>query len=277
MRYNTNSFGEIFHIHGDISNCNSLVLTQKDYSEWDSKKKYISAKLLTYFAEHPVFIFGYGLNDPNVKAILRDIGELVSAENGLIKNVYLVIWHPELSDESPADQAVFVVDNVEYRINAIHTTELRWIYDALKSRSGLTSINPKLVRALAARTMKLIRHDIPSGNVVVNYDTLERVANEQEHLPTLLGITITDNPNKSHPYTLTQIAKIMDLKNWHRVNDLINKIKEEKGIDLRSSDNKYHCKIKTGTKSTSAARKWSNEAIDLFKLVGSNTSYEVKI
>ena len=277
LRYNTNSFGEIFHIHGDVSDTISIVLTDKDYEDWDLKKKYISAKLLTYFAEHPVFIFGYGLNDPNVKSILRDIGELVSSESGLITNVYQIIWHEGELEAYPKDQAVFVVEGKEYRINAIHTNELKWIFDALKSRSGLTSINPKLVRALAARTMKLIRHDIPSGNVAVNYDTLERVANDQDHLATLLGITIVDNPNKSQPYTLTQVAQKLQLRNWHRVNKLINRIKEDKGTDLRSSDNRYHCKIRTGTKSSSAAHKWSNEAIDLFNLVKSNAPYELKI
>ncbi|MBB4169752.1 hypothetical protein [Rhizobium sp. BK538] len=50
---------------------------------------------------------------------------------------------------------------LEFRIRAIHTNEFDCIFKALKSQSALTSINPKLVRALAARTMKLIRHDIP--------------------------------------------------------------------------------------------------------------------
>jgi hypothetical protein len=63
LKYNTNSFGEIYHIHGDVSEPESVVLTKSDYDEWKEKKKYISAKLLTYFAEHPVFIFGYGLGD----------------------------------------------------------------------------------------------------------------------------------------------------------------------------------------------------------------------
>jgi len=33
---------------------------------------------------------------------------------------------------------------------------------------------------------------------------------------------------------------------WQAANHLLNRIKDEKGIDLRSSDNRYHCKIKTG-------------------------------
>lgn len=275
LRYNTNSFGEIFHVHGDVSQPASIVLTKADYDEWAEKKKYVSAKLLTYFAEHPVFIFGYGLGDSNVKSILRDIGELVADQDGLIPNVYQVVWHPEKLEKSPPDHAVFSVDGREFHTRAVHTNELQWIFDALRSQSTLSSINPKLVRALAARTMKLIRHDIPTGSVSVDYNVLERVANESDLLPTLLGLTVVDNPNQSHPFTISQVATRIKLPNWQAVNKLINRIKDEKGVDLRSSDNKYHCRIKTGVKEASATRKWSHLSIDLFSKVKSGVQYEV--
>jgi len=275
LRYNTNSFGEIFHIHGDVTNPMSIVLTKADYDEWTEKKKYVSAKLLTYFAEHPVFILGYGLGDANVKSILRDIGEIVADEDGLIPNVYQVIWRSDEIEKHPPDQAVFAVDGKEYRIHAIHTSDFRWVFEALKSQSALKSINPKLVRALAARTMKLVRHDIPSGAVEVNYETLEKVADEKDFLPTLLGITVVNNPNQSHPLTITQLAQRLGLPNWQAVQKIIHQIKEEKGEDLRSSDNRYHCRIKTGTKASSMARKWSQDAVALFAKVIADEEYEV--
>lgn len=276
IRYNTNSFGEIFHIHGDISDPESIVLTSSDYHDWQEKKKYISAKLLTYFAEHPVFIFGYGLGDQNVKEILRDIGELVADENGLIENVYQIIWKQDLP-KNPPEQSVFTVDGKEFRINAIYATNFQWIFEALKSQSALTSINPKLVRALAARTMKLIRHDIPSGSVEVDYDILERVANQDTELPKLLGIAITSTPNQTHPLTISQVATRLGFSHWSKANTLINKIKEEKGIDLRSSDNKFHCQIKTGAGKNSTVRKWSFISIDLLRKVANGEPYEVEL
>ena len=275
IRYNTNSFGEIFHIHGDVSQPSSIVLTERDYKDWNDKKKYISAKLLTYFAEHPVFVLGYGLGDPNVKSILRDIGELVADENGLISNVYQIIWRPEGVGKNLPEQAAFAVDGKEYHTMAVHTAELGWIYDALRSQSALTSINPKLVRALAARTMRLIRHDIPSGNVMVDYDVLERVAADSAELPKLLGITAVENPNQSHPYTLSQVALRLDVANWQVLDKILQRIKKEKGVNLRGSDNRYHCKVKTGVKETSVVRKWSHEAIDLFRKIMEGADYEI--
>lgn len=277
IKYNTNSFGEIFHIHGDVSEPSTVVLTKEDYDDWSDKKKYVSAKLLTYFAEHPVFIFGYGLGDDNVRSIMRDIGELVADDTGLINNVYQVIWHNSELEQNPPDQALFIAGGKEYRTKAIHTKDLKWVFDALKSQSALTSVNPKLVRALAARMMKLIRHDIPSGSVEVNYDVLERVSEDNEHLPTLLGITSVNNPNQSHPFTLTQLAKRIGLRNWQAANKLIHRIKDEKGIDIRSSDNRYHCKIKTGTRETSSTRKWSPQGADLLAKVLRKEEYEVEL
>jgi hypothetical protein len=274
IKYNTNSFGEIYHIHGDITETKTLVLTKSDYEEWAKKKKYVSAKLLTYFAEHPVFIFGYGMNDPNVKAILRDIGELVASEDGYIKNVVQVFWHSKLP-ESPADQAVVSLDGSEFRVRAVHTTDFRWIFDALKSRSALTSVNPKLVRALAARAMKLVRHDIPAGTVKVDYDVLERVAANEDELPKLLGISIVSNANESHPFIMSQVAKRLKVSNWQQVNKIVHRIIAEKNVDIRSSDNKYHCRIKTGKKDTSYARKWSQLAVDLFLKVKVGEAYEL--
>ncbi len=256
-------FGEIFHIHGDVSNPSTIVLTALDYDEWADKKKYVSAKLLTYFAEHPVFIFGYGLGDANVKAILRDTGELVADDDGLIPNAYQIIWQSGDIPRYPPDQAGFSVDDREYRTRAIYTNDFQWIFKALKSQSALTSINPKLVRASAARTMKLIREDIPSGKVSVDYDILERVADENDHLPTLLGISSVSNPNQSHPLTITQVAKRLSFNHWTAANKLIHRIKDEKKVDIRYSDNQYHCKIKTGTGKGGMTRKWSLKSVDL--------------
>lgn len=277
LKYNANSFGEIFHVHGDISDPSTIVLTEKDYAEWSKKKKYVSAKLLTYFAEHPVFIIGYGIGDPNVKEILMDIGEIVADEDGLIPNVYQVIWIPEGGEKSPPDSVILTADGREYKIKAIYSNSFEWIFNALKGRSALSSINLKLVRALAARTMKLIRQDIPSGRVSVNYDVLERIASQNDELPSLLGISSISNPNQSHPLTISQVATRLGFSHWMGANKLVNKIKEDKGIDLRSTDNAYHCKIKTGARKASLTRKWSLKSVDLLKKVMDGEDYEVEI
>lgn len=47
--------GEIYKIHGCIKNPNSILINSDDYKQIELKHKYIAAKLLTIFVEHPIF------------------------------------------------------------------------------------------------------------------------------------------------------------------------------------------------------------------------------
>ena len=273
LKYNTNYFGEIFHIHGDVNDFRSIILTEADYNDWSDKKKYVAAKLLTFFAEHPVFIFGYSLSDPNVAEILRDIGEIIADENGVIPNVYQIIWTEGEEENFSSPYRSFVVDGREFKTKAIYTSEFEWIYEALKSQGFLTSVNPKLVRALAARTMKLVRHDIPAGKVSVDYQVFEKVANEDDHLPALLGITTADNPNHSHPFTITQAAQKLGFDHCHPLLKMLKQIEDDTGINLKATDNDYHIAIKTGNSSTS--HKYSQLAHQLFKDIKEGKEYSI--
>ncbi len=60
---NTLNIFEIFKIHGCSTNPNSIILNEMDYENFDRKLKYLSAKLLTIFVEHPIIFIGYGLGD----------------------------------------------------------------------------------------------------------------------------------------------------------------------------------------------------------------------
>lgn len=45
--------GEIFKIHGCVTEYDSIVFTETDYNQFAKRKKFLSAKLLTFFNEHP--------------------------------------------------------------------------------------------------------------------------------------------------------------------------------------------------------------------------------
>lgn len=77
---NTLNIFEIFKIHGCASNPNSIVLTQEDYNLFDKKLKYLSAKLLTIFVEHPIIFIGYGLGDVNIRKLFNEITECLTSE-----------------------------------------------------------------------------------------------------------------------------------------------------------------------------------------------------
>lgn len=276
IKYNMNSFGEIFKIHGSASDSSSLVLTEADYNNFIRKKKYLSAKLLTYLTEHPVFVFGYSFNDENVASIISDIGEMVANGDGFIPNIFYVKWDPSASEgKNPPEEYVIGSGDAQYRIRTILSEDFGWIYKAIASEKELKSVNTKLVRALAARAYKLIRSDIPKGVLEVDYGVLEQIADSDDQLPKLLGITQTSNANMTHPFTLTQVAQRVGFKHWNPANKLIHEIKHRTGIDIRSTDNRYHCQIKSGAKST--IRKWSQEAVELMKKVKDGEEFSLKM
>lgn len=276
LRYDLNSFGEIFHIHGMTSEPESMILTTSDYDNWHKQSRYFAAKLLTYFVEHPVFIFGYGLGDPNVRTLLQDIGRIVADETGLVGNVAQIVWHAELKG-GPSQSEVVIDDEDDgrqYRLRVFNVTSLKEVFELLSARHELKHVNPALLRTLAARLMKLTRKDIPGGNVEVDYTTLEKVVQDDKSLPAMLGLTFADTDNKTHPFTIGHVADELNLKGWNAVDKLIKRIKMDTGVDLRASDNRYHERIKTGKKS--ATRKWSHEAVELFRNMLAGKEYELR-
>ena len=139
LRTNFGSIGEIYKIHGCVSDPNSLVLVSKDYEEFKNKKKYLSAKLFTYFVEHPLFFIGYSANDPDIKEILSDIDELLNNHKGVIPNIYIITWDNEIEKEGYFDttKGIFLEDKKEIKIKNIVTKDYLWIFKALSKKTEI--------------------------------------------------------------------------------------------------------------------------------------------
>jgi len=157
------SIGEIFKIHGCSSAPDGLVINRSDYNTFHLKKKYLSAKLLTYFAEHPLVFLGYSAEDPNIKSILADIDEILSEGGELIPNIYIVEWskNPIIDDYPRRERVIQVSESKSVRIKSIIAHEFSWVYNAFGATEAMQKVNPKLLRSLLARTYNLVRYDIP--------------------------------------------------------------------------------------------------------------------
>jgi hypothetical protein len=277
LRGATISVGEIFKIHGCVSQPNSLVFTKADYDEFTKKKKYLSAKLLTYFSEHPLLFLGYGAGDPNIRAILSDIDEALPVSGGMISNVFLAEWRQAIPNtEYPAREKLIAIEaSRSVRINGIEAQDFRWIFDALGSQQPLNGINPKVLRALLSRSYELVRTDIPRATVQADFKMLEHAVEDQEKFAKLFGLTTISNPSMvaaNYPYTISDVAKKLGGNYWSVAQKYIDAIKAETNFDLKASDNKYHCAIKYGK---GPIHKYSEDAIALLKKVKKGEPYEV--
>ncbi|MBD8102487.1 SIR2 family protein [Plantibacter sp. CFBP 8775] len=94
---NSYGVGEIFKIHGSAKLPESIILTTEDFLRFNQRNKYLAAKLLTIFVEHPIVFLGYSLSDPNIQEILLNIAEVLTADNlsKLQNRLIFVQWSSE--------------------------------------------------------------------------------------------------------------------------------------------------------------------------------------
>jgi hypothetical protein len=248
---NHSSIGEIFKIHGCASEIESIVITRSDYDDFVRKKKYLSAKLLAFFAEHPLVFIGYSAEDINIRAILSDIDELLSEDGELIPNIYILEWaEREKESEYPRrERLIQVSETKSVRIKSVVASDFSWVYKAFGANKALDNVNPKLLRALLARTYELVRSDIPRNPVQVDYTVLANVSESDGELAKLYGIANSSDGvafNSSYPHTLTAVGKSLGFKGWHDAQKLLEIVRSSTGVDIKSFDNKYHCAIMNG-------------------------------
>lgn len=280
FRHSSLVAGEIFKIHGSIAKPESIVLTNEDYVVFNEDKKYLSAKLLTYFAEHPLLFIGYSATDQNIKNILYDMSRMFTHTSGLIPNMYILQWDENITAKSvPAKEHVLDVgDDITVRIKSISADDFGWVYDAFGAGGTMERVNLKALRALAHRMHNLIRTDIPTKNVQVNYEALEHAISNEEEFGKLFGVTNLGDPgaaNANHPYTASQLAERVGVPHWYHANQLIERVKNDTGFDMKAFDNIYHVDIKTGQAVGSRTRKYSDAAVALLKKVQLGTEYEI--
>lgn len=72
VRVCSNTGINVFHIHGSISNPESIVLTTNDYFEFQHRNNYFSRKLYTLLQETTTVVLGYSLGDFNLNSILNE-------------------------------------------------------------------------------------------------------------------------------------------------------------------------------------------------------------
>lgn len=277
---NHGSIGEILKIHGCCSSPESIVINRNDYDDFIKKKKYLSAKLLTFFAEHPLLFVGYSAEDANIKNILSDIDELLSENGDVIPNIYILEWTDRQNEnEYPRRERLIQVSaNKSIRIKSIVATNFSWVFSAFGANRALDNINPKLLRALLARTYDLVRTDIPRNPVQVDYRVLSNITESEGELAKLYGIATSSDGmafNANYPFTLTSLGQVLGFKGWHDANKLLEIVKNITEVDIKTFDNKYHYAIMNGEEIQS--HRYSNYLRELLEKVRDGEEFELGI
>lgn len=273
----TFAVGEILKIHGCVSDPSSLVVTSSDYEAFLRKKKYLSAKLLTHFSEHPVLIAGYSAEDRNIRAILSDIDEALPISGDTIRNIYFLEWTPTSGEiANPAREKLLAIDDSKsVRVKCIQANDYEWVFDAFRSPDTVNKVSPKILRALMARSYELVRHDIPRKSIQADFAMLEGAVASSDEFAKLIGITTIQDPSHitaQYPYSLTTLGQKLGCAGWHGAQKLIDKIIEDKGLDIKAADNKYHVTMKVAN---TKFHKYSDAALALLRAVKDGTPYSI--
>ncbi|MBQ8637813.1 MAG: SIR2 family protein [Lachnospiraceae bacterium] len=137
---------EIFKIHGCCSKPDSIILTEKDYINFEKKLKYLSAKLLTIFVEHPIIFIGYGLGDVNIRKIFSEIAECLTVEQlEKIKDNFIFI-SPAFGKEETFNKNTLTWGSRSIIINEFILEDYSAVYQALSKIQSSMPI--KLARKL---------------------------------------------------------------------------------------------------------------------------------
>lgn len=156
--------GEIYKIHGSISDFNSLVLTKEDYLEFNNKNQYLAAKLLTIFIEHPVIFIGYSISDENIKKILLSISKCLSNSNlKKIKNNLFFVEPIFDSSNNQYKKSFINIDDHNLPITLIRVKDYTKIYKPLTKYERKFSV--KHLRQLKSQLYKIVKNNDPNGRI----------------------------------------------------------------------------------------------------------------
>ena len=205
---------------------------------------------------------------------------MVKADVSLVPNIYILQRDETIGPDSyPArDHVISVAPDVNVRIKSISASSFEWVFRAFGKAGNLEKINTKLLRALMARSVELVRSSIPKKHVNINFEQLAHAVESGENFAKLFGVTSLADPSKvnlDYKYAITGVGQQLGFDTWHEVRKIIAAIKADKGYDITSEDNKYHIALKLGHKSPQLTHRYTDAAVDLFRKVLKGEAYEV--
>ena len=178
--------GEVYKIHGCVSDPETLLLTQSDYSAYEERNAYLSAKLMTIFLEHPIIFIGYSLTDSNIRMIFNNIANCLN-EDQLATLSTRLIFVQRAKGNRP-EGITTVRDNFGKTVIESTRVVLSDFSQLYKAIAGLrSSYPPKILRSLKKDLYELVLNTAPKERIqVVDIDD----STEMDKVEYVMGIGI---------------------------------------------------------------------------------------
>lgn len=134
----TYNWSELFKIHGDVNDPNSIIITEEDYQQYDQNSILISAKILSNLIHSPIIFLGYSLTDRNVQKLLSDFASQLP-KNDVRKNSNRITVVEYLEGSDNFVEQIINNPNLNISHSVIKTDNYLKLYQEIsKINQGLT-------------------------------------------------------------------------------------------------------------------------------------------
>lgn len=180
--------GEIYKIHGCVTNPKSIIITSKDYAEFENNYTYLIAKILTIFLEYPVIFIGYSIQDRNIQNILKAIATCLSQEKlDLLKERLIFIEYTKEDDKISTYSKTFENGNI-IEMTKISTNDFSSVYNGILENRA--KYNPKVLRQLRHDIYALATNNTQKGSkiVAIGFENIDKI---DENTNFVIGIGVS--------------------------------------------------------------------------------------
>ncbi|EOS8268419.1 SIR2 family protein [Bacillus cereus] len=286
--------GQILKIHGCMDKPEEIVISHEDYINFQEKQKYLTAKLLTYFMEHPIIFLGYSLSDSNIKKILLDIAEMVcESPDDIVENIWFVEWSKDpIPDDYifSDDKYISLDEGKSIRTNYVLLHKYEELFKTLdqgdvSSVNALQSLEDKVYNIVKSKSIQDLKVDYLTMSHIKDEDDLaksigfkptEGAQQDEGRSVSVIGVGVMSDPEQiklKFPFRISDIAKKLGLTHYNYVSQLIEKVEEQTGVNIKATSNRYHFDI--SIVDNQPQHRYSIDAVNLLEKVLNEEFYSV--
>ncbi|EGO8741162.1 SIR2 family protein, partial [Enterococcus faecalis] len=196
--------GEIYKIHGCIKNPNSILINSDDYKQIELKHKYIAAKLLTIFVEHPIFFLGYSLGDEDIRNILNDIQ--ISLTPKQLKEIedrlFYVVWDESQEHFSHSTYSINFDNGRSITIKQISLNDYSLLYNALSKNKSRYPV--KMLRHVKEDMYNLVLTNDPTERMLLTIPDKELSKEDMEKIEFVYGFGMIERARNGYNIVSTE-------------------------------------------------------------------------
>lgn len=170
----------ILKVHGCVTDPKTIILSKNDYEEVANRKKVLNARMITFFAEHPVIFLGYSLDDINIQEFIDNIYTSFEKEEQIIKEIskkfLIVVW--DKGNENTKVEPAIIMKSFVIPLKRILTDNYFKLFEGLKKLK--ININIKELALVEDVFLKAVKGNKKSNIKLINVGESEKENIDQD-------------------------------------------------------------------------------------------------